>query len=317
MSAPLSMLRYAPSPALAAFRARAKLEATWWTKQLKRASVSDFLGGAPAVADADARQARGPISEAPLHKGSWRALEQDEGVTQRVEHFPAPRHGPFVTGHPLPFSQHPRASAACRQESVCDSMEGGGQVLTSRHQLHLLHLSRPSSTTWGPSAQGGGGGGGDGGGGNGGGGGSEAGRTQSRGRGGGDGRSEGASSGRRREEAADVVAYHIAVEESTWERMRARERERDAGFQTAQGRQVSTDRLANVFREKERRKQLGEESGLSASRERARAAVKSREALQRSTPRVATERVRALLRSRCVCVRERESERERVRVNVC
>ena len=57
MSAPLSMLRYAPSPALAAFRARAKLEATWWTKQLKRASVSDFLGGAPAVADADARQA--------------------------------------------------------------------------------------------------------------------------------------------------------------------------------------------------------------------------------------------------------------------
>jgi hypothetical protein len=44
LSAPLSLFRYAPPAAAASFRARAKLEATWWIKQLKRASVSDFFG---------------------------------------------------------------------------------------------------------------------------------------------------------------------------------------------------------------------------------------------------------------------------------
>jgi len=44
LSAPLSLFRYAPPAAAASLRARAKLEATWWIKQLKRASVSDFFG---------------------------------------------------------------------------------------------------------------------------------------------------------------------------------------------------------------------------------------------------------------------------------
>ena len=68
---------------------------------------------------------------------------------------------------------------------------------------------------------------------------------------------------------------------------------RDQGFQTVQGRQITTGSLAHKMREKEPRNQLGDDQiALRESTARvSRVAV-------RSTPRLATERVRAMLRSR-------------------
>ena len=81
--------------------------------------------------------------------------------------------------------------------------------------------------------------------------------------------------------------------ETQWERTTGMERDRDQGFQTAQARQITTDMLSHTTRQKERRKQLGDDQiALRESTARvSRAAV-------RSTPRLATERVRAMLRSR-------------------
>jgi hypothetical protein len=75
--------------------------------------------------------------------------------------------------------------------------------------------------------------------------------------------------------------------------MRGMEGFRDQGFQTAQGRQITTGCLAHKMREKERRNQLGDDQiALRESTARlSRVAV-------RATPRLATERVRAMLRSR-------------------